>query len=134
MSLFTRKQYKFLDKLFFNAPALQQAVQELRSTSVSAAEQSVDPTGQSAVANMAPVPEAMGYKDPEIWLQVVAQTWAVYHAETMTGKIMCRRYKLRESPETTCIMVPLSDGAYWYHRKEFLNKAGLFAALKNLKL
>lgn len=134
MSLFTRKQYKFLDRLFFRSQALQKAVEELRSAAVVSAEQSADPTARQAVEIVAPVPEAMGYKDPEIWLQVVAQTWATYHDGTMVGKLMRRRYILRQSAETTAALEYVSDGVYWYCRREFLNKAGLFAAYKGLKI
>ena len=134
MPLFSRKQYKFMEKLFYDSAALMQAVQEMRSNMQAAAEKTADPTAKTAVTNLAAVPEVMGYADPEAWLQVAAQTWACYHIGTGVGKAMCRRYKLRESPEKTCIMNHISEGTYWHWRLEFLNKAGLFAAYKGLKL
>ena len=132
MSVLSRKQIKFLDKLFFDAAPLQQAVSELRSEAVANAEQSADPTARQAVVGIAELPEAMGYKRPEAWLQVVELTWARYHSETATGKAMRRRYIRRESPETTCINEHISQGTYWNWREDFLIFSAITAAREGL--
>ena len=132
MSVLSRKQKKCLDKLFFDAPALTQAVLELRSVAVTAAGQSADPTARQAVEYVEDVPEAMGYKRPEAWLQVVELTWARYHSETATGSVMRRRYIRRESAETTCINEHISAGTYWNWREDFLIYAAIAAARKGL--
>ena len=132
MSVLSRKQFKCLDKLFFDAPALEQAVRELRSVSVAVAGQSADPTAKQAVEGVAEIPEAMGYKHPEAWLQVVEITWSRYHSETTVGKAMRRRYIRRESPETTCINEYISAGTYWNWREDFLIYAAICAAREKL--
>ena len=132
MSVLSRKQKKCLDKLFFDAPALEQAVRELRSVAVAAAEQSADPTAKQAVEGVAEIPEAMGYKRPEAWLQVVEFAWSRYHSETVIGKAMRRRYIRRESAETTCIKEYISAGTYWNWREDFLIYAAIAAARKGL--
>ena len=132
MAVLSRKQKKCLDKLFFDAAALQQAVRELRCTVVAAAEQSADPTARQAVEDMAELPEAMGYKRPEAWLRVVELTWSRYHSETATGKAMRRRYIMRESAETACILEHISAGTYWNWREDFLIYAAIMAARENL--
>lgn len=132
MSVLSRKQKKCLDKLFFDAAALGQAVRELRSMAVTDAEQSADPTARQAVAGIAELPEAMGYKRPETWLQVVELTWSRYHSETGVGKAMRRRYIRRESAETSCIYEHISAGTYWNWREDFLIYAAIMAARKGL--
>ena len=132
MSVLSRKQIKFLDKLFFDAAPLQQAVSELRSEAVVNAEQSADPTARQAVAGIAELPEAMGYKRPEAWLQVVELTWARYNSETAKGKVMRRRYIRRESAETSCIHEHISAGTYWNWREDFLIYAAIMAARERL--
>ena len=132
MSVLSRKQKKCLDKLFFDSAALEQAVRELRSVAVAAAGQSADPTARQAVEGVAEMPEAMGYKRPEAWLQVVELTWSKYHSETVIGRTMRRRYIRRESAETTCIYEHISAGTYWNWREDFVTYAAIVAARKGL--
>ena len=132
MSVLTRKQIKCLDRLFYDAAALGQAVREMRSVAVTSAEQSADPTARRAVVVLDEIPEAMGYKRPEAWLQVVEFTWAKYHSETATGKAMRRRYIRRESPETTCINEHISQGTYWNWREDFLIFSAITSAREGL--
>ena len=133
MAVLSRKQLKFFDRLFFEAPALEKAVAELRAEAAAAAAQSVDPTGREAVVNVAPVKAALIYDDPEAWLQVVSMTWERYHAHTDIGKAMRRRYRLHESPERTSAMIPVGVETYYRWRKEFLIVSALYAATKKLK-
>ena len=50
MAVLTRVQFQFLDRLFFDAAALQQAVAELRTLKKADAQESADPTDREAVA------------------------------------------------------------------------------------
>lgn len=134
MSVLSRKQKKFLDKLFYDSTALQDAVNELRSAAQVSAEQSADPTGQQAVENITGVLEALGYPQPEQWLRVVELTWARYHSERYIGKVMRRRYISRESPETTCVYSAIAEGTYWGWRDEFLTYAAIVALKNNLDI
>ena len=133
MAVLSRKQMKFLDRLFYNAPALEKAVAELRAEAASAAMQSVDPTSREAVVNIMPVNYAMGYDDPEQWLQVVAMTWARFHVHTGIGAAMRKRYRKNESPELICATEHIGVNTFFVWRKEFLLFAAFSAARKNLK-
>ena len=106
----------------------------MRSAAQADAEQTADPTAKTVIATLAPVQSAMGYSDPEAWLQIVAQTWARYHDGTIVGKAMRQRYKLRYSPEHTSIVIHVSVATYFNFRTDFLNAAGLYAAYKGLKI
>ena len=65
MAVLSRKQVKLLDKLFYDAPALAQAVEEIRSMEKTAAEQSSDPTAKTAAVNLEPIPAVLGYENPK---------------------------------------------------------------------
>lgn len=134
MAVLSRKQMKFMDRLFYNAPALEKAVAELRAEAASAAVQSVDPTSREAVVNIMPVNYAMGYNDPEQWLQVVELTWSRYNSESYMGKVMRRRYINRESPESTCIYSAIAESTYWDWRNELLTYAAMMALKKDLEI
>lgn len=131
MSVLPQEQFKFLDRLFFDAPALDQAVKELRTISKAAAQDSADPTAKEAVAGLAEIPNAMGYDRPEAWLRVVRLTWEKYHG-TEKGDAMCRRYKLREKWTRTVIDICVADDTYFRWRREFILSAALFAAREGL--
>lgn len=134
MAVLSRKQKKYLERLFFDGVALANAVNDLRSAALVTAEQSADPTGRHAVENIAGVPEALGYKYPERWLQVVELTWARYNSESYIGKAMRRRYLTGESPESTCIHSAIAEGTYWGWRNEFLTYAAMMALKKDLEI
>lgn len=130
MAVLSRKQVKYLDKLFYDVPALAQAVEEIRSMEQTAAEQSSDPTAKTAAVNLEPVPAVLGYENPERWLEAVQDTWQRYGSDTPIGKCMRRRYKLHESAETTAAKEAIGVGTYFYWRNEFLLYAA-FTAIKN---
>lgn len=130
MAVLSRKEIKFLDRLFFDAPSLVQAVEEMRSMEKTAAEQSSDPTAKTAAVNLAPVPGVLGYEAPERWLEAVQATWQRYGPDTPVGKCMRRRYKLHESAESTAAKEAIGVGTYFYWRNEFLLYAA-FTAIKN---
>ena len=131
MAVLNAQQKKFLDKLFFDAQKLQQAVAELRQARRADAENSADPTGKEAVEIVAEIPCAMGYNNPEAWLRVVDQTWKEYTG-TNVGKAMLRRYGNREPWQRTCMKCHISDPTYFAYRKEFILCAALIAARLNL--
>lgn len=131
MAVLTKEQFAFLDKLFFDAPALQQAVEELRVLRKADAADSADPTAREAVAGLEEVPAAMTYDRPEAWLRVVKLTWDKYHG-TPIGDAMCRRYKLREKWTLTVCQLYIADDTYFRWRREFILSAALFAAKEGL--
>lgn len=124
-------QFQFLDRLFFDAPALQQVVAELRTLKKADAQESADPTAREAVEGMAEIPAAMTYNRPEAWLRVVKMTWDKYHG-TPIGDAMCRRYKLREKWTRTVCQLYIADDTYFRWRREFILSAALFAAKEGL--
>ena len=131
MAVLTKQQFQKLDKLFYDAPALKQAVDELRLIKRVDAQDSADPTSKEAVEGIAEIPAAMTYDRPEAWLRVVNNTWTKYH-NTPIGDAMCRRYKLREKwTRTVCIMF-IADDTYFRWRREFIFSAALFAAREGL--
>lgn len=131
MAVLTKQQFAFLDKLFFDAPALQQAVEELRIIKKVDARDSADPTAREAVEGMAEIPAAMTYDRPEAWLRVVQQTWQRYHG-TLVGDTMCRRYKLRECWLDTVHEKCIAENTYFRWRREFILSAALTAAREGL--
>lgn len=131
MAVLTRVQFQFLDRLFFDAPALQQAVEELRTIKKADAQESADPTAREAVEGMAEIPAAMTYDRPEAWLRVVQQTWDKYQHTTI-GDAMCRRYKLREKWTRTVCYLFIADDTYFRWRREFILSAALYAAREGL--
>lgn len=131
MAVLTKEQFAFLDKLFFDAPALQQAVDELRVLRKADAQDSADPTAKEAVAGLEEVPAAMTYERPEAWLRVVEATWHRYHG-TLVGDTMCRRYKLREWWGLTVVEKHIADNTYFRWRREFILSAALIAAREGL--
>ena len=131
MGVLSKQQFQFLDRLFYDAPALQQAVEELRIIKKSDAQDTADPTAREAVEGMAEIPAAMTYDRPEAWLRVVKLTWDKYH-QTPIGDAMCRRYKLREKWTLTVCSIYIADDTYFRWRREFILSAALFAAKEGL--
>ena len=131
MAVLTKAQFQFFDTLFFDAPALAQAVEELRILSKAQAKDSADPTAKEAVAGLSEIPAAMTYDRPEAWLRVVNKTWHKYH-KTQIGDAMCRRYKLREKWTRTAVIFFVAPETYFRWRKEFILSAALFAAGEGL--
>ena len=129
--MLTRVQFQFLDRLFFDAPELQQVVAELRTLKKADAQESADPTAREAVEGLAEIPAAMTYDRPEAWLRVVKLTWDKYHG-TPIGDAMCRRYKLREKWTRTVCQLYIADDTYFRWRREFILSAALFAAKEGL--
>ena len=127
MAVLSRVQFQFLDRLFFDAPALQQAVEELRTIRKVDAQESADPTAREAVEGMAEIPAAMTYNRPEACLRVVKRTWEKYNG-TPIGDAMCRRYKLREGWTRTVCVLFISEDTYFRWRREFIFSAAIFAA------
>jgi len=131
MSVLTKTQFQKLDKLFYDAPALKQAVDELRIIKKVDAQDSADPTSKEAVEGLAEIKFAMTYERPEAWLRVVKLTWEKYHG-TPIGDAMCRRYKLREKWTLTVCYLFVADDTYFRWRREFILSAALFAAKEGL--
>ena len=131
MAVLNKEQFQLIDRLFYDAPALQQAVQELRIIKKVDAQDSADPTSKEAVEGLAEIPAAMTYKRPEAWLRVVDKTWEKYHG-TQIGDAMCRRYKLREKWTRTVCVLFIADDTYFRWRREFILSAALFAAREGL--
>ncbi len=131
MAVLTKTQFQMIDKLFFDAPALKEAVKELRLLKKADAQDSADPTAREAVVGIAEIPAAMTYDRPEAWLRVVNATWEKYHG-TPIGDAMCRRYKLREKWTLTVCMLFIADDTYFRWRREFILSAALFAAREGL--
>jgi len=131
MGVLTKTQFQKLDKLFFDAPALKQAVDELRIIKKVDAQDSADPTSKEAVEGLAEIKAAMTYERPEAWLRVVNATWEKYNNTTI-GDAMCRRYKLREKWTRTVCVLFIADDTYFRWRREFIFSAALFAAREGL--
>ncbi len=131
MGVLSKQQFQFLDRLFYDAPALTQAVEELRIIKKSDAKDSPDPTAREAVAGLSEIPAAMTYDRPEAWLRVVRMTWEKYN-KTPIGDAMCRRYKLREKWTLTVCYMFIADDTYFRWRREFILSAALFAAKEGL--
>ena len=127
MSVLSRKQKKYIDKIFYQERQLREAVGELRAAVVSDAADSADPTARQAVEAIADLPEIMGYKNPEAWLRVVDLTWKHYHDQHRIGKIMRDRYVMRQSPQLTSVNNHIVEGTYWLWRDEFLTYAAMQA-------
>ena len=132
MSVLTRKQKKFIDRLFFQERQLREAVGELRAAVVADAADSADPTARQAVETIAELPEVNGIKHPEVWLHVMDLTWKRYHDQHPVGKVLRGRYVLRDSPQMTSIKEHIVEGTYWNWREEFLTYAAMMAAKNGL--
>lgn len=130
MSVLSRKQKKYIDKLFYQERQLREAVGELRAAVVADAADSADPTARQAVEAIADLPELNGIKNPEAWLRVMDLTWKRYHDQHHIGKIMRDRYVMRKSPQRTSIDAHIVEGTYWLWREEFLTYAAMMA-IKN---
>ncbi|MBR4908816.1 MAG: hypothetical protein IKZ43_07385 [Acidaminococcaceae bacterium] len=122
--LFSRKQIKFLDRVFFCFPAMLKIVQDIRSRKETDAEQSDDPTALTALAGMAP-------EEIEQWVGVCQAAFAVQ--DTFTQKVLKGRYIDKESPEDTCFKNHISWSTYWRIRKGFLFYAGVLAREEKIK-
>lgn len=131
MAVLTRVQFQFLDRLFFDAPELQQVVAELRTLKKADAQESADPTAREAVEGLAEIPAAMTYNRPEACLRVVKRTWEKYSG-TPIGDAMCRRYKLREGWTRTVCVLFISQDTYFRWRREFIFSAAILAAREKL--
>jgi hypothetical protein len=131
MAVLTKQQFQILEKLFYDAPALQQAVEELRILRKTDAQDTADPTAKEAVEGLAEIPAAMTYQRPEAWLRVVENTWTKYQ-NTPIGDAMCKRYKLREKWTRTVCCLYIADDTYFRWRREFILSAALFAAKEGL--
>lgn len=128
LAVLTRREMNFFDRLFFRANLLSQAVADLHGEGVARAEGSADPTAKTAIALLDPIKNVMGLDDPETWLRVIEDTWYQYPVDGLIGGAMYHRYYLKESAETTCILLCLSRGTYFNWREEFLTYASLTAA------
>lgn len=133
MSLLSRRQMKKIDRLFFNARQLQEEVKLIAAERVAMAADSADPTAREAVEHLAPVPHAMGYDNPEAWLQAAEETWGHYRG-TPIGDAMRRRYDLKEVWQRTQYENFLSDSVYFVYRAEFISYAALMLAKKGIDL
>lgn len=131
MAVLTRMQFQFLDRLFFDAPELQQVVAELRTLNKADAQESADPTAREAVEGLTEIPAAMTYNRPEACLRVVKRTWEKYSG-TPIGDAMCRRYKLREGWTRTVCVLFISQDTYFRWRREFIFSAAILAAREKL--
>ena len=131
MAVLTKAQFQQLDRLFYDAPALQQAVDELRIIRKTDARDTANPTQNEAVAGLSEIPAALTYDRPEAWLRVVDSTWRKYHG-TVIGDAMCRRYKLREKWTRTVCYLFIADDTYFRWRREFILSAALLAAREGL--
>ena len=60
MSVLSRKQKKYIDRLFYQERQLREAVGELRAAVVADAADSADPTARQAVEAIADLPEMNG--------------------------------------------------------------------------
>lgn len=134
MSVLSRKQKKYIDKLFYHESQLREAVGEMRAAVVADAADSADPTAKEAVAALADLPELMGYKHPEVWLRVMDLTWKRYHEHHHIGKCMRGRYQRRESPQYTSIDNNIVEGTYWLWRDEFLTYAAMMAVMNGIQI
>jgi len=134
LSVLSRKQKKYIDKLFFNEAKLREAVGELRTALVTDAAGSADPTAKEAVATLADLPEIMGCKQPEVWLRVMDLTWKRYHEHHHIGKCMRGRYQRHESPQRTSIENAIVEGTYWLWREEFLTYAAMMAVMNGIQI
>ena len=133
MSILSRRQMKAIDRLFFNAHKLQEAVMSIAAERAAKAEASSDPTARSAVEHLVTVPHACGYDNPELWLQAVKETWEKYDG-TLVGDLMRRRYILKEVWQKTQYECYVSDAAYFNYRQEFIIYAALMLAKKGIDL
>ena len=133
MSILSRRQMKAIDRLFFNAHKLQEAVMSIAAERAAKAEASSDPTARSAVEHLVTVPHACGYDNPELWLQAVKETWEKYDG-TPVGETMRQRYELNkpwQSIECDCYV---SGPSYFRYYKEFILYAALKLARKGIDL
>ena len=122
--LFSRKQVKFLDKVFFCYPVMEKIVQDIRSRKQTSAECSDDPTALCALAGMNP-------EEIEQWVGICRSAFSIQ--DTFTQKILKGRYVAKESPEDTCFKNHISWSTYWRIRKEFLFYAGVLAREEKMK-
>ena len=125
LAVLSRKQLNFIEQVFCHQQELEHAVCEMRIWLLTDAAQSADPTARIAIAGMT-------VADPELWLDVVYETWDKYR-DTEVGWAMHRRYELHEIWTRTCCACSIADVTYFSWRKEFLLSAALFAAGKGLK-
>jgi hypothetical protein len=124
VSVLSRGQVKKLDMLFYRLSTLD--CMDRKAEALSRAINSVDPTARTAVCNLS------GVEDTEPWFAVIKKTWERYPSCGDIGTAMRRRYYLKESAETTCIMEHISLGTYFKWRSEFLLFAALAAAEKGI--
>ena len=133
MSVLSKRQKDEIDRLFFEAKTLQEEVTSIAAERASMAEDSADPTARQAVEHLAPVPHALGYDNPELWLQAVKETWDKYRG-TNIGKAMHSRYILKKNWTQTAYEQFISDGCYFKYLDEFILYAALMLAKKGIDL
>ena len=134
MSVLSRKQRKYIDRLFYHERELRAVAAEYRAAVVADAADSADPTARQAVEKLATLPEIMGCKDPEGWVHIMELTWKRYHDQHHIGKAMRGRYHRKESPQRTSMENHIAEGTYWMWRDEFLTYAALKAVKNGLTL
>lgn len=125
----TRSSVKKIDRFFFAAPLIQTEMDQIRAERLAKAETSEDPTAKSAIEIISNIPSLAGYDKLEVWFQAIENTWIRYTPDTCVGRVMNRRYKLKESSATTCINLAISEGTYFSYRYEFLEYTAFFLAL-----
>ena len=133
MSILSRRQKKKIDRFFFETKKLQEDVISIAAERAAKAEESADPTARQAVERLAPVPHALGYDDPERWLQAAKETWDKYR-DTQTGELMRRRYILKETWQVTLYECYISETVYFHALNEFILYAALKLAEKKIDL
>ena len=132
--LLTNRQYKKIDRLFFIGPAIKKELDEVQAERVAAAEKSCDPTARTSIETIGGIPCLGGYENPVAWISALTETWERYNQNTEVGSAMLRRYNLKESAETTCIILAISPATYWNWRNEFLDYAALALVRKGITL
>ncbi len=133
MGILSKRQIEAIDLLFYNASKLEEEIKAVAAERRAAAFNSADPTAKEAVEHLASVPYALGYDNPELWLQAVNETWEKYEG-TSIGKIMHRRYCLKETWQRTVYESYVSDAVYFRYRSEFILYAALMLAKKGIDL
>lgn len=126
-SAFPKEWMNKMDNFFFEAKQLDKEVQNIREEKKTAAFESSDPTAREAVEGIAEIPAAMTYNRPEAWLRVADMIWTRFNKNTDIGRVMYRRYVLKESWQRTCTECYIDDATYFAYRRTFIESALLAA-------
>lgn len=141
--LFSRKQYKFLDRLFFCLPVIRQVMAERKNRNVSEAMASEDPTARTAIAGMAPevlerwgdaLLETLGldsWDEWEIWFG--KNRYRNEYFRLAKDGFILSRYVAKDSPEQTCARIHISISTYWQWKRDTLTQLGFIAMRSGLK-